>query len=271
MARFENRLPPENNVSPQHPLMEFSSLLAAVVVLVAVITAMLALGMHRLADQIPLEWEQSMAQAWSDDLRQASPAQTALDGLLDDLVRADPLPEGMTARATLIESEQINAFAGLGGEIIVHTGLVDAMRSENGLALVLAHELAHVRERHALRQASRHLGIALVGAFLLGESANMAELAIATTELGFSREQEMDADQRALENVVRLYGHLGGTDVVFSLLGDDVFLSDWFSTHPDLARRQRSVDAAIEQYGEGGETPLRPQWFERARPTSLAP
>ena len=51
----------------------------------------------------------------------------------------------------VIEDHRINAFALPGGYIGVHTGLLEATRSEDELAGVLAHEVAHVTQRHIAR------------------------------------------------------------------------------------------------------------------------
>ena len=54
-------------------------------------------------------------------------------------------------RFTVLDSTAINAFALPGGYIGVHTGLIEATRSEDELAGVLAHEVAHVTQRHIAR------------------------------------------------------------------------------------------------------------------------
>ena len=50
----------------------------------------------------------------------------------------------MTVHA--VQDPTVNAFATLGGHVFVFTGLVDSLDSENGLAMVLAHELAQPNE-----------------------------------------------------------------------------------------------------------------------------
>ena len=72
----------------------------------------------------------------------------------------------------------VNAFATLGGHIVVYQGLLEAVPDENALAMVLAHEIAHVRHRHPIVGLSRSaaLGFALM---LLGadSGAQTAKLA----------------------------------------------------------------------------------------------
>ena len=78
------------------------------------------------------------------------------------------------------DDADVNAFATLGGHIVVYPGLLEAVPDENALAMVLAHEIAHVRHRHPI--------------------------------VGLSRSA---ADATALETLARAYGHVGGADRFF--------------------------------------------------------
>ena len=74
----------------------------------------------------------------------------------------------------VVEDPRINAFALPGGFIGVHTGLIDASRSEDELAGVLAHEVAHVTQRHIARavhagsRQSMMTTALMLGAMILG-------------------------------------------------------------------------------------------------------
>src|SRR5688500_16292164 len=65
---------------------------------------------------------------------------------------------------------EINAFALPGGPIWVHRGLIDAAQNEAQLVGVIAHEVAHVANRHAAEQITKgtfaNVGLGLLGAFL---------------------------------------------------------------------------------------------------------
>ena len=99
---------------------------------------------------------------------------------------------------------EINAFALPGGPIWVNRGVIAAAGNEAQLAGVLAHEIAHVSQRHAAQQLSNvivtNLGLSLLGA-LLGNSggataANIAARYVASGAfLKFSRDDEWDADR----------------------------------------------------------------------------
>jgi beta-barrel assembly-enhancing protease len=98
----------------------------------------------------------------------------------------------------------VNAFALPGGHIWVYRGALTLARSESELAGVMAHEVAHVVERHAARQASTamvaNVGLELLGA-LLGNtggavtSGMAANMLTGSVFLGFSRQDELTADR----------------------------------------------------------------------------
>jgi predicted Zn-dependent protease len=109
-----------------------------------------------------------------------------------------------------IDNPTINAFAGLNGNIGVYSGLVLASESESELAAVLAHEIAHVTQRHLMRsfEDQKRLTVpataALIAAAVLGAQVNadlgMAALAgvqaaSAQRRINFTRENEKEADR----------------------------------------------------------------------------
>lgn len=113
----------------------------------------------------------------------------------------------------VIRDPSINAFALPGGFIGVHTGLVLAAQSESELAGVLAHEIAHVTQKHLARmiegQKTNQLTslIALAVAILAARSnSQVSTAAIATagavnvqSQLNFTRENEREADRVGLQ------------------------------------------------------------------------
>ncbi len=111
----------------------------------------------------------------------------------------------------ILDTDEINAFAAPGGYIFVTRGALKLMRNEAQLAGVLAHELAHVDQKHIIRKLklqsidrSVTSGIAQVlgGATLTAKIAleRLNDLAFKMLmEEGLSKEDEADADKKALE------------------------------------------------------------------------
>ncbi len=115
----------------------------------------------------------------------------------------------------VVMDNNINAFAGPGGYIGVNSGLILMTEAESELASVMAHEIAHVTQRHLYRsyEASSRLSIpmaaATLGAILLGtQSAAAGQAAIMAIQAGsvqfqidFTREHEAEADRVGMQTL----------------------------------------------------------------------
>jgi predicted Zn-dependent protease len=128
----------------------------------------------------------------------------------------------------VIRDPEINAFAVPGGFIAIHSGLILATRNENELAGVLAHETAHVTQRHIVRQLvdQSHEGLlataALLAAVLLGATAGRGspdaiegavlagQSAIIQHQINYTRSSEFEADRIGISTMAEAgYDPLG--------------------------------------------------------------
>lgn len=124
-----------------------------------------------------------------------------------DLMAGGLKPEDF--RFFWVREDSINAFALPGGWIGVHTGLMTRAASEAELMSVLAHEIAHVTQRHIARQIGQSrqsmavfLATAILAAAVAGQSADAAvglmslgETLAMRSQLSFSRDAEREADR----------------------------------------------------------------------------
>ncbi len=113
----------------------------------------------------------------------------------------------------LVDNPVINAFAGPGGNIGIHSGLVNISESESELASVFAHEISHVTQRHLPRAFERQSQMstptlaAMIGALILTaaspEAGQAALLAVqggsAQMQIDFTRHNEKEADRVGLQ------------------------------------------------------------------------
>ena len=118
----------------------------------------------------------------------------------------------------VVRNPTINAFAGPGGHIFVHSGLITAMEDESELAGILAHEIAHVTCRHISESIERQklagFGavagmVAAIGAAAAGAEGDAvagiltgSQAASQSAILSFTRENEEQADERGLSYLV---------------------------------------------------------------------
>lgn len=164
------------------------------------------------------------------------------------------LPPGLELEFFVIEGSDLNAFTTLGGHIFVLDGLVRELDSENSLAMVLAHEIAHAKNRDPLSGASRGILLQILISSVRS-SGGIDPRSSAETGLGlvlndYSREQEEIADALAVTGLQRYYGHAGGATRLFEMLGDaygDEEPPEIFASHPHVADRIAAIDALIAE------------------------
>lgn len=252
MADYENRTVPEGiNVSPTHPLKEFAVLFAGMSVLVVLLVVVVAFLGGWLARYIPFEQERVIAAELGKHLP-AAPASALhkergqyLQALSDRLAGAMALPPEMRISVHYSGDKTVNAMATLGGHVVVYQGLLDKLPSENALAFVLAHEIAHVRHRHPVVAMGRGFSVMLLLSALTGMGDGilgdwLGSLGLLPV-LSFNREQESEADADALQAVYRSYGHVRDAGALFDYLAAERNSPPQIlSTHPaDQARSDK--------------------------------
>ncbi|MFT3849600.1 MAG: M48 family metallopeptidase [Propionivibrio sp.] len=280
MSVYENPQIPEGiNVSPTHPLKDFALLLGGVSALIVVAVLALSFAAGYLVRFVPFAQEQALAS--SIDARWLKRSQDAegkrreryLQSLGEQFSAAMDLPAEMRITVHYAADDTANAMATLGGNIVVFQGLIDAIDSENALAMVLAHEIAHVRHRHPIVAMGRGFAVMLALSALSGIGDGMIERWVGSMGmlpvLAFSREQEEEADADALQAVLRVYGHADGAASFFEHVAEQSGLPETpalFNTHPDTTTRV----ARIRDFGKAHPRPeaaaLKPlPWFMKAK------
>lgn len=104
-------------------------------------------------------------------------------------------PDSLAYKITLLESEEVNAFATLEGRIYVYTGLIKKCESPEMLAAVLAHEMGHIKKEHLIERLTNEIGFTLLLSVLTGgDPVMISELGKTAVSMHFNREQEREAD-----------------------------------------------------------------------------
>ena len=99
----------------------------------------------------------------------------------------------------VLDNAQINAFTIPGGNIYVFSGLISFCESPEQLAAVLAHEMGHVEKRHTVDRLAREFGLSVLFSIMTGgDTVLLTDLYQTLISSGFSRSQEKEADQFAL-------------------------------------------------------------------------
>ncbi|MFN2309713.1 MAG: M48 family metalloprotease [Gammaproteobacteria bacterium] len=166
--------------------------------------------------------ERQLGEAFMRRLRQQVPIvddaelNAYLNGLGNRLVANSDAPSQQFS-FFIIENDAINAFAAPGGYIGMHSALILAARDESELAGVLAHEIAHITQKHLVRaydaasRMSLPAAAAILAAILIGtQSGEAGQAAIMAVQAGaiqqqinFTRSNELEADRIGMQTLLR--------------------------------------------------------------------
>ncbi len=167
----------------------------------------------------------------------------------------------------VILDKQINAFAGPGGYIGINSGLFILTESESELASVMAHEIAHITQRHLYRafEAASRLSIptaaATLAAILLGtQSPALGQAAILAIQAGsvqfqidFTRDNEKEADRVGMQTLAKSDFNPRSMPVFFERLqqssryyGQNI--PEFLRTHPVSASRISDTRGRANKY-----------------------
>ncbi|MCB1723150.1 MAG: M48 family metallopeptidase [Chromatiaceae bacterium] len=265
--KYSNPQIPEGiNTTDRHPLREFLLLAGGALVLVLLLAWLVGGFGGRLARLLPFESEERLVPTDMLSGDAGPPLQYYLDDLAERVSSALDLPAGMQVRVHASGDDTFNAFATLGGHVLLFRGLLEALPNENALVMLMAHEIAHVRHRDPIVSIGRGAAIQLVVGLLFGDP-NLAALGRAGiyTQLHFNRDMERSADADALRAVYAIYGHVAGAADLFSLIqqkrrhagrGEPPAI---FSSHPLDRQRLDAIADSVRQNGwadTGKVTPL---------------
>ncbi len=172
----------------------------------------------------------------------------------------------LTWHFTVLDAEEINAFAVPGGYLYVTVGLLRAASSGAEIAGVIAHEIGHVTARHGVQSMETYVFAEGISDLLGDEDLGplVAGAIQAGAGLTFSQDQELEADSLGVGyaidagynpwGIVHFFETLqelegtprGGEDDVLSFLDD---LGELFSTHPPTDERIANVKVLIAKEG----------------------
>jgi predicted Zn-dependent protease len=174
------------------------------------------------------------------------------------LAKMDDQGDPWTYSFDVIESKELNAFALPGGPVFFYTGLISKLETEDQLAGVLAHELAHVRKQHWANQYASAMKRQLVlGAILIGTKANsttqnLVGLGDDLLFLKYSRDHETQADDSGMQWMTQAGYNPNGMADVFRILSKNAKGSggpEFLRSHPVDKNRIARIEKSIAKLG----------------------
>ncbi len=168
---------------------------------------------------------------------------------------------------SVLKDPRINAFAAPGGVVVLNSGIFLNAQDQHETAAVLAHEIAHVTQRHLARRFSRRAGlslgtaVALIGAIALasvdpelGKAAiTMGPAALIQREINFTRSHEQEADRVGMQLLHRAdYDPTGMPRFFYRLLRSTRYAHslapEFLRTHPLAENRMAETQALALSY-----------------------
>ncbi|HYN55132.1 MAG TPA: M48 family metallopeptidase [Methylotenera sp.] len=154
----------------------------------------------------------------------------------------------------VVQDDTINAFAIPSGIIVVNSGLLKKADTANELAAVLAHEVQHVEQRHALKNMLNSAGVASVVLMVLGDAnAVMMVIAQQVSNQYFSRKVEAEADLKGAQLLTKKRIDASGMVSFFKKMdaaykskeGENSSMPEWLSSHPETVARIKFAEQYV--------------------------
>jgi predicted Zn-dependent protease len=187
--------------------------------------------------------------------------QLYLNKICSTITVNSPRPEIWNGyHVAILDTQEINAFATSGGHVFLTRGLIACTSTEDELASVIAHEIAHIQLQHGLKaiQNARFANVAATGVSALAGSISeladimddsVGEIMVTMITKGYSREQEYDADATALSLLASAgYEPSAILGMLHALEKNEKSGSGFGKTHPAPGDRISSVNKSLGSY-----------------------
>lgn len=258
---LKNAYPSKNwkqkeNLFTRNPLMAVSTIIGfflligigAYFLLVPKISDVLASG-------VPVKWEVELGDKLSGGLINSNLEDKARSNMLDSFFIMLDIPSKYPIHFHYINDSIVNAFAMPGGNIVIHKGLMDKIKSYESLAGLIGHEFTHVEHKHSLKTIFRSMSSFILISAFLGDLTGLAgiilENANTIQNLSYSRVFEKEADANAVDLLLdRKIGLTGMLDLFHLFLDEEkpgAAIPKFLSTHPVTEDRIAYVKSRMSQ------------------------
>lgn len=178
-----------------------------------------------------------------------------VNGIFERLKAAAPRSR-YRYRIHVINSPQINAFALPGGTVFIYRGMLDFAKSDDEVACVLGHEIAHAARRHGMKRVRRNFAAQALIAKLFENSDDLqalGQVAALFTAQSYSRKNEDESDALGMKIAADAgYDPSGATTLwerMNSRFGSRKGLEGWLSSHPSHEARIQNTRKWLKQHG----------------------
>jgi len=249
-------LPEGINTSKENPLKEFFILTVGLLAVVFIVISILIVIVDNFADKIPFEMEKNLPILSFIETPESEKLHPYLEKVTQKVLNSFDLSEEMKITFHYVNDDTVNAFATLGGHIVLYRGLLEKLKSEDELAMVIAHEVAHIKYRHPILSVSHGIVVGIVLTAISSSSGNsivndlMGQTGMASL-MRFSRDYEYQADKDAIRSLIKIYGRADGALGLFKVFDaefNENISFEFLATHPLTRNRISQTTEMIDKY-----------------------
>lgn len=206
---------------------------------------------EKAVDLIPEEYDNELSSSFFDEYLEYEIVDTLKTKQLNDFSKQLHLNNTKPLKFTVIESDMVNAFALPDGNIVVFTGILDAIENPNELAGLIGHETAHVNRRHSMKMLCRNLsGYLFISAIfndINGITAVIGDNIHSLQSMSYSRNFEKEADIDALKILQKNNIDPKGMLILFDRLENNhsIEIPEFLSSHPITKERSNYIKNLI--------------------------
>jgi len=160
-------------------------------------------------------------------------------------------------KISIVANKDFNAAATFGKQLIIHSSLFHLLKTEAGLATIIAHEMGHVERKHLAKGISTSIAASIIGS-TLGALSGSPDVITTTQNISYlavkahSRSQERSADLFAIDLMNKLYCSSPGKIEGYKLMlakETDVAYASFLRTHPMAQTRLNYMIELIKDAG----------------------
>lgn len=209
---------------------------------------------NKAVEHFPQEYEYKFGKAMFNQVQQSEKIDAYKTTLLNQLF--DSLHFAGTNKVELlcVKKKEVNAYALPGGFIVVYDEIINKMQTSHELAGLLAHEYAHIKLKHTLKNAFNTVGFSLLVQIIFGGFDDSLLTMIGTQteqlrELQYSRSLEKDADENGFTLMQKKQLDPNGMINLFERLNaeSNVKIPSILSTHPLPEERINFIQKLIQE------------------------
>ncbi len=242
------------NISSKSPIKQLLSLLIALTGALLVIYILLGFAVNIIAPRLPETVENSISKFYKPiylNNRIGSNEEKKIQLLLNDITKK--LKYKQKYQVYLINNDNINALALPGKTIVIFSGLLKELDSENELTFVLGHELGHFANNDHLKVLGRNVVLFTLSTIVFGQNNSLNNFigrSLTKAEMRFSQTQETNADIYAIKVLNQKYKHVGGSTDFLKKISKKIRAPKYsylFATHPHPENRIKAIKKEIKQ------------------------